>query len=250
VSQVVNPETGARLECHNCGATSTPTWRRTLNGEPLCNACGLYFKKHHKQNRPVKLFSATTESEYFLSPGLTPPAAAYAVPTENLVCKNCSTTSTPLWRRYDDTTVLCNACGLYKRIHMSDRPINLKHDVFRKRPRKSPVPTAAAAAAASAGAAPSSTATATATTATDAAMDSDGVEDDEDNDDGDVCDIDNFALAKQHQPPSAAEGGGGVPAPPPKKQLKTDSETARPLPAPMGSSNQSVAQPALFSLTS
>lgn len=39
--------------CNNCGATSTPSWRRCPEGKQLlCNACGLYQKLHRKP-RPV-----------------------------------------------------------------------------------------------------------------------------------------------------------------------------------------------------
>ena len=31
-------------KCFNCGATHTPLWRRGLNDELNCNACGLYCK--------------------------------------------------------------------------------------------------------------------------------------------------------------------------------------------------------------
>lgn len=41
--------------CSNCGATSTPSWRRCPEGKALlCNACGLY-QKLHKRPRPVTI---------------------------------------------------------------------------------------------------------------------------------------------------------------------------------------------------
>ena len=38
--------------CFNCAATSSPLWRRHVNGYYLCNACGIYYKKNGT-NRPV-----------------------------------------------------------------------------------------------------------------------------------------------------------------------------------------------------
>lgn len=40
--------------CSNCGTEKTPLWRRSVSGEPLCNACGLFYKLHGV-NRPLSL---------------------------------------------------------------------------------------------------------------------------------------------------------------------------------------------------
>ncbi|KAF4518224.1 hypothetical protein B566_EDAN006905 [Ephemera danica] len=37
----------AGTSCANCKTTMTTLWRRNHNGEPVCNACGLYYKLHN-----------------------------------------------------------------------------------------------------------------------------------------------------------------------------------------------------------
>jgi len=55
-------------------------------------------------------------------------------------CTNCQTTNTPLWRRDPEGQPLCNACGLFFKLHGVVRPLSLKTDVIKKRNRASGTP--------------------------------------------------------------------------------------------------------------
>ncbi|KAG5356223.1 Nitrogen catabolic enzyme regulatory protein [Yarrowia sp. B02] len=50
-------------------------------------------------------------------------------------CTNCHTQTTPLWRRNPEGEPLCNACGLFLKLHGVVRPLSLKTDVIKKRNR-------------------------------------------------------------------------------------------------------------------
>ncbi|CCG81451.1 Nitrogen catabolic enzyme regulatory protein [Taphrina deformans PYCC 5710] len=50
-------------------------------------------------------------------------------------CTNCHTQTTPLWRRNPEGHPLCNACGLFLKLHGVVRPLSLKTDVIKKRNR-------------------------------------------------------------------------------------------------------------------
>lgn len=52
------------------------------------------------------------------------------------ICYNCKTETTPLWRRDEHGNTLCNACGLFLKLHGTSRPINLKTSVIKSRNRK------------------------------------------------------------------------------------------------------------------
>ncbi|XP_055922252.1 uncharacterized protein DDB_G0283357-like isoform X2 [Eupeodes corollae] len=49
------------LSCSNCHTSQTSLWRRNPNGEPVCNACGLYFKLHSVK-RPLTMKKDTIQT--------------------------------------------------------------------------------------------------------------------------------------------------------------------------------------------
>ncbi|GMM34191.1 hypothetical protein DASC09_015160 [Saccharomycopsis crataegensis] len=52
-----------------------------------------------------------------------------------IACANCQTTITPLWRRNDLGETICNACGLYYKLHGCHRPIKMKSGIIKRRKR-------------------------------------------------------------------------------------------------------------------
>ena len=68
------------------------------------------------------------------TPGGSKASENNGVPT---TCTNCFTQTTPLWRRNPEGHPLCNACGLFLKLHGVVRPLSLKTDIIKKRNRGS-----------------------------------------------------------------------------------------------------------------
>lgn len=56
-------------------------------------------------------------------------------PAGTTVCANCETTTTPLWRRDASGRTICNACGLYYKLHLVHRPATMMRTVIKRRKR-------------------------------------------------------------------------------------------------------------------
>ncbi|XP_063736697.1 erythroid transcription factor [Eleginops maclovinus] len=104
-------------DCVSCGTSSAHLWRRDASGRHLCNTCCLRQKPNNRPLLRTKKRTIVTQRK-------------------GTQCVNCLTETTTLWRRNSAGEPVCNACGLYYKLHQVNRPLAMKKDRIQTRNRK------------------------------------------------------------------------------------------------------------------
>ncbi|KAJ2850448.1 GATA type transcriptional activator of nitrogen-regulated proteins [Coemansia brasiliensis] len=160
---------GSQITCANCKTSVTPLWRRDpATGAHLCNRCGLYLKTYnvmHPLTRIKRRAINVVQSRQGSQPEemddveqIPRPANCHpwqlsqlpasqrrkrVTPKQQISlgikprCFNCKAEQTPLWRRDPADNIICNACGLYYKLHGKTRPVAMRRTAVKRRNRAS-----------------------------------------------------------------------------------------------------------------
>lgn len=100
-------------QCTHCSSHTAPHYRTDPTGELICSNCasrtGVVAQPINPRpaNRPTKPKVSATVNNTNRRTGV--------------ICANCTTTTTTLWRRNNSGDPVCNACGLYFKLHNVSR---------------------------------------------------------------------------------------------------------------------------------
>lgn len=132
---VIDSQPQQRSQHQNCmtcqAALTAATWRRDGGASALCDNCANYSKMN--SIRGVQLSNTGVRSS---SSSRRVSSSSGNNRRSGLSCANCSTNTTTLWRRNNQGEPVCNACGLYFKLHNVNRPQAMKKDGIQTRKRK------------------------------------------------------------------------------------------------------------------
>ncbi|XP_016769884.2 box A-binding factor isoform X3 [Apis mellifera] len=111
-------------ECPNC-AILTNVLRRDETGNYVCQNCIYAANKINGINRSSIKCGKPKQA-----------VATAGVRRTGVQCANCRTSNTTLWRRNNNGEPVCNACGLYYKLHNVNRPLSMKKEGIQTRKRK------------------------------------------------------------------------------------------------------------------
>lgn len=108
-TMTINSAQNRVTKCIHCGSESANEYRTDVGGHLICITCAgrVGVSAPPPVTRPP---NRTTKAK-------TTQAAVNNNRRTGVVCANCSTTTTTLWRRNNSGDPVCNACGLYFKLH-------------------------------------------------------------------------------------------------------------------------------------
>jgi len=120
----------------NATSSTTTTTTTTTTSTTATTTPPVKTKRRYKRKNkdlfynPYSRFLSPYGPGFFGSNGLL--YSPYHLIPQKTECANCKVTKTPLWRRSANDEILCNACGLYQKIHNAPRPKTNRINASRK----------------------------------------------------------------------------------------------------------------------